>query len=188
MVFMKRHTVITQRRRGPAPTGKGTLVGVRLQPPQLSALDAWIKKQDAPLTRPEAIRAMMETILHILSKDTGEKPARNAGRSSRAAELAAKAMGDPTAPPEERAQQTPAHQGPDRVSRGPRRSAEREAMSEQKRSAEEQIADEADRKARNPTAARQKISEGQAAPEFQQNRERLKAERLAREAELKTKK
>jgi hypothetical protein len=47
---------------------------------------------------------MMETILHILSKDTGEKPARNAGRSSRAAELAAKAMGDPTAPPEERAQ------------------------------------------------------------------------------------
>jgi hypothetical protein len=53
-------------------------------------------------------------------------------------------------------------------------------MSEQKRSAEEQIADEADRKARNPTAARQKISEGQAAPEFQQNHERLKAERLAR--------
>ena len=49
---------------------------------------------------------MMETILHILSKDTGEKPARNAGRSSRAAELAARAiekMGDPTAPPEERA-------------------------------------------------------------------------------------
>jgi hypothetical protein len=104
MVFMKRHTVITQKRRGPAPTGKGTLVGVRLQPPQLSALDAWIKKQNGPLTRPEAIRAMMETILHILSKDTGEKPARNAGRSSPAAELAAKAiekMGDPTAPPEE---------------------------------------------------------------------------------------
>ncbi len=45
-------------------------------------------------------------------------------------------------------------------------------MSEQKRSAEEQIADEADRKARNPTAARQKISEGQTAPEFHQNREK----------------
>jgi hypothetical protein len=57
-------------------------------------------------------------------------------------------------------------------------------MSEQKRSA----ADEADRKARNPTAARQKISQGQTAPEFHQNRVRLKAERLAREAELKTKK
>src|SRR5450755_517404 len=55
---------------------KGTLIGVRLQPSQLKALDAWIDKQDASLTRPEAIRAMMETILHILSKDRGEKPPR----------------------------------------------------------------------------------------------------------------
>jgi hypothetical protein len=44
----------------------------------LNALDSWITKQDASLTRPEAIRAMMETILHILSKDTGEKPAKKA--------------------------------------------------------------------------------------------------------------
>lgn len=55
---------------------KGTLVGVRLQPHQMTALDAWIARQDAPLTRPEAIRAMMETILHILSKDQGEKSAK----------------------------------------------------------------------------------------------------------------
>jgi hypothetical protein len=57
---------------------KGTLIGVRLQPSQLKALDAWIDKQDASLTRPEAIRAMMETILHILSKDPGEKSPRKA--------------------------------------------------------------------------------------------------------------
>ena len=57
---------------------KGTLIGVRLQPSQLKALDAWIDKQDASLTRPEAIRAMMETILHILSKDRGEKPPKKA--------------------------------------------------------------------------------------------------------------
>ena len=49
---------------------------VRLEPTQLARLDAWIARQDAPLTRPEAIRAMMETILHILSKDPGEKPAK----------------------------------------------------------------------------------------------------------------
>ena len=61
-------------------------------------------------------------------------------------------------------------------------------MSKEKRSAEEHVADEANRKALNPTAARQKISDGQAAPEFQENRERLKAERLAREAGLKAKK
>jgi hypothetical protein len=57
---------------------KGTLIGVRLQPSQLKALDAWIDKQEASLTRPEAIRAMMETILHILSKDVGEKPSKKA--------------------------------------------------------------------------------------------------------------
>ncbi len=36
----------------------------------------WIAKQNRPLTRPEAIRAMMDTILHILSEDRGEKPAK----------------------------------------------------------------------------------------------------------------
>jgi hypothetical protein len=77
---MAKQTVITKKRRGPAPTGKGTLIGVRLQPAQLVALDAWIGQQSSPLTRPEAIRAMMETILHILSKDPGEKPAKKAKR------------------------------------------------------------------------------------------------------------
>jgi hypothetical protein len=76
---MATQTVITKKRRGPAPTGKGTLIGVRLQPSQLQALDAWITKQDSSLTRPEAIRAMMETILHILSKDT-EQPAKKTKR------------------------------------------------------------------------------------------------------------
>ena len=76
---MAKQTVITKKRRGPAPTGKGTLIGVLLQPSQLAALDAWIAKQSASLTRPEAIRAMMGTILHVLSKDT-EKPAKKTKR------------------------------------------------------------------------------------------------------------
>jgi hypothetical protein len=62
-------------------------------------------------------------------------------------------------------------------------------MIKPKRSAEQQVADEADRRALNPIASRQTISDSQADPEFQKNRERLKAERLAREAvELKSKK
>jgi hypothetical protein len=73
---MKHQIVITKKRRGPAPTGKGTLIGVRLQPSHLVALDAWIAKQTQPVSRPEAIRAMMETVLHILSNDQGEKPAK----------------------------------------------------------------------------------------------------------------
>jgi hypothetical protein len=69
---------IPKKKPGRPATGKGEGVLVRLQPSQLAALDAWIAKQDRPLTRPEAIRAMMETILHILSKDRGEKPAKKA--------------------------------------------------------------------------------------------------------------
>lgn len=38
---------------------KGTLIGVRLQPSQLAALDVWIDKQKASYTRPEAIRAIL---------------------------------------------------------------------------------------------------------------------------------
>jgi len=52
-------TVLTKKRKGPAPTGKGTLVGVRLQPDQLAALDAWIAKQPEPMTRPEAVRRVL---------------------------------------------------------------------------------------------------------------------------------
>jgi hypothetical protein len=77
---MAKQTVITKKRRGPSPTGKGTLVGVRLQPAHLKALDGWIANQNAPMTRPEAIRAMMETILHILSKDRGEPTKKAKGK------------------------------------------------------------------------------------------------------------
>jgi hypothetical protein len=60
-------------------------------------------------------------------------------------------------------------------------------MIKSKRSAEQQVADEADRRALNPVASRQTISDSQAEPEFQENHERLKADRLAREAALNAK-
>jgi hypothetical protein len=60
-------------------------------------------------------------------------------------------------------------------------------MVKPKRSAEQQMADEADRRALNPVASRQTISDGQAEPEFQENHKRLKVDRLAREAGLKAK-
>lgn len=46
------------RKRGPAPTGKGTQIGVRLQPPELAALDTWIAAQPEKPTRPEALRRL----------------------------------------------------------------------------------------------------------------------------------
>jgi hypothetical protein len=55
-------TVITRKRRGPAPTGKGVLIGVRLQPDQLAALDAWIDRRDPKPSRPEAIRILLQKV------------------------------------------------------------------------------------------------------------------------------
>jgi hypothetical protein len=55
-------------------------------------------------------------------------------------------------------------------------------MIKPKRSAEQQVADEAERRALNPLASRQTISDSQAGPEFQENHKRLRADRLAREA------
>jgi hypothetical protein len=60
-------------------------------------------------------------------------------------------------------------------------------MIQPKRSAAQQIADEANRRALNPLASRQTISDSQADPEFQENHKRLEADRLAREAGLKAK-
>ena len=62
---MTKPTMITKKRRGPAPTDKGTLIGVRLQPRHLKALDAWIKKQEPSVSRAEAIRALLAEALDV---------------------------------------------------------------------------------------------------------------------------
>jgi len=60
----KQETVITRKRPGPPPTGTGHLVGVRLLPPALAALDAWIAAQPDPKpSRPEAIRRLLTAAL-----------------------------------------------------------------------------------------------------------------------------
>jgi hypothetical protein len=103
---MAKTNVMPRKKRGPAPTGKGTQIQVRLQPDQLTGLDAWIEKQEIKPTRPEAIRGMIDAMLHIPAKDPGEKQAKKADKASRAAELAAtqiEKMIDPTTPAQERA-------------------------------------------------------------------------------------
>ena len=61
-------------------------------------------------------------------------------------------------------------------------------MSKVKKPGAEQLADEAKRRALNPMASRQTISDSQAEPEFRENHKRLRADRQAREARLKAKK
>jgi hypothetical protein len=70
----KQETVITQKRRGPPPTGKGELIGVRLLPEPLAALDAWIAKQREPVSRPEAIRRLVEAGLKAKPASARKRP------------------------------------------------------------------------------------------------------------------
>jgi hypothetical protein len=73
---MARQSVISQKKRGPPPTGKGEPILVRIQPPLLRTLDEWIVNQDVSLTRPQAIRRLIEIALVGKSKrrsNRGEK-------------------------------------------------------------------------------------------------------------------
>jgi hypothetical protein len=61
---MDTQTLISKKRRGPAPTGQGLPVIVRLHAPLLDPLDAWVAAQPDPKpSRPEAIRRLLEKAL-----------------------------------------------------------------------------------------------------------------------------
>jgi hypothetical protein len=67
MILMKRQSLVPKKKRGPAPTGKGTQIQVRIQPDKLAQLDRWIADQKDQLSRPEAIRRIVErTLAHFL--------------------------------------------------------------------------------------------------------------------------
>lgn len=92
--------VITKKKRGrPVTTGKGTLIGVRLLDEPLASLDSWIAKQKDPeLSRPEAIRQLVELGLTVEPK---ARPRIADRQKERAREMAGKAidrMSDTTAP------------------------------------------------------------------------------------------
>jgi len=61
---------------------------VRVQPSQLSALDRWIARQENALTRPEAIRQLMD---FALSGNESDRPASKV-MAEKAAGLAAQAI------------------------------------------------------------------------------------------------
>ena len=62
-VLMSRQSATPSKRRGPPATGKGEPILVRLQPTPLADLDRWIARQDDQLSRPEAIRRLVELAL-----------------------------------------------------------------------------------------------------------------------------
>ena len=99
---MSKTSVVPKKRRGPAPTGKGTQIGMRWQGPELTMIDDWVAAQSKPYTRSEAIRRLVEL---GLKATTPAKLVSKASNKTRAAELAAKVVDkiiDPLAPADER--------------------------------------------------------------------------------------
>jgi len=56
------------RKRGPAPTGKGTPIQVRLQPDDLELLDLWIAANEPGTSRPEAMRRILRLVAMRMPK------------------------------------------------------------------------------------------------------------------------
>ena len=100
IIFMKRQSLVPKKRRGPAPTGQGIQIQVRIQPEKLSQLDRWIADQKGKLSRPEAIRRIVERTLARSSrpKRVGKTKAQVA---SDLAAHAADRIVDKSLPPEE---------------------------------------------------------------------------------------
>lgn len=79
---------------------------LRVLPDQAAAIDAWIEKQDEPVTRPEAIRRLVEIGLGKVRPVPHASDAARQTSADRAGELASNAIdasGDSSATPEERA-------------------------------------------------------------------------------------
>jgi hypothetical protein len=89
---MARQIVISRKKRGPPPTGKGTPILVRIQPKNLKTLDGWIASQTDKPSRPEAIRRIVEMALSGAS--SGKVP--NKASARKAAHLAASKLDDLT--------------------------------------------------------------------------------------------
>jgi hypothetical protein len=63
---MAKTNVVPKKKRGPAPTGKGTQVGERWHSSELAAIDAWIAlSNDKTLTRAHAIRRLVALGLKV---------------------------------------------------------------------------------------------------------------------------
>jgi hypothetical protein len=65
---MPTQTPKPRKKPGPPPTGKGTLVGVRLQPPELGRVDTWAARQNDKPSRPEALRRLANIGLDVEAK------------------------------------------------------------------------------------------------------------------------
>jgi hypothetical protein len=100
---MKKKTVIPKKKHGKPATGKGEPVVVRMHPPQLKALDAWIAQQEPPFpSRPKAVRRLLELALANSKKPLVRHPEKLAARAMELASEAIDGLMDPSASADEK--------------------------------------------------------------------------------------
>jgi hypothetical protein len=94
---MRKSIWVNPKKRGrPKTTGRGTLIGVRLQKQDLAPLDRWIARQSEKPTRPEAMRTLLRVALDGDAIVTDE-----ARKALELADRTADRLVDKSIPPEE---------------------------------------------------------------------------------------
>ena len=96
----RRSVIARKKKRGPPPTGKGTLIGLRLQPRPLARVDRWAASQEDDPSRPEAIRRLVELGLAISQR--GRARTRRATKAAEMASQEIDRLSVPSATDEER--------------------------------------------------------------------------------------
>jgi hypothetical protein len=96
----RRSVTVRKKKRAAPPAGKGTLIGLRLEPATLARVDRWAASQQDDPSRAEAIRRLVELALAI-----GQRAGARTKTAAKAAEMASEEidrLGDPSASDEER--------------------------------------------------------------------------------------
>ena len=96
----RRSGIARKKRRGAPATGKGTLIGLPLEPELLARVDRWVASQKDGPSRLEAIRRLVELGLAV-----GPRAGVRTQKARKAAEMASQEidrLGDPSATDEER--------------------------------------------------------------------------------------
>ena len=96
----RRSVTLRKKKRAAPPSGKGTLIGLRLPPATLARVDRWAASQQDDPSRSEAIRRLVELALGI-----GRRAGARTKKAAQAAEMASEEidrLGDPSASDEER--------------------------------------------------------------------------------------
>ncbi len=96
----RRSVTVRKKKRAAPPSGKGTPIGLCLEPATLARVDRWAASQQDDPSRPEAIRRLLELALGI-----AQRAGVRTKKAAQAAEMASEEidrLGDVSATAEER--------------------------------------------------------------------------------------